>query len=1635
MNTSHDATGIPAETGRITLCCPCGRGMGGPSTPSDGRLIPSIRKPRVAFLRTVVSCFLWPLLLATTAKGAKGQFNPPTDLEAVASGDSAIDLSWETPESSGGFNPQAQGYRIEVSSDGGETWSVLVANTDTTATSYRHGGLVPATTRHYQVRAFYGLGTFSAPSNVASATTEGDTGVGVPGAPELEAKADGETAIELQWGVPEDTGSSAITGYRVEVSSDEGESWSVLVVTTDDAEGYIHRGLEPGTTRHYRVRAINSAGAGPASKLAIATTEGDPVGGAPGAPELEATADGETAIELEWTAPEDTGSSAITGYSIDVSSDGGATWIVLFSNTGSVETYTHRGLEPGTTRHYRVRAINSAGAGPPSNVASATTEGDPVGGVPGAPVLEATADGETAIELEWAAPEDTGSSAITGYRIEVSSDGGATWIVLFSNTGSAEDVSYIHRGLEPGTTRHYRVRAINSAGAGPPSNVASATTEGDPGEEEGIPGAPTNLSATAVGNTAIGLSWTAPTETGGSAIAGYRIEVSGDGGLAWGVLVAHTGSAGTSYTHTGLAAASTRHYRVSAINAAGRRGPASNVAHATTGGGAAGAPSGLKAEAQGASAIALSWFGPEDDGGSPVEGYRIRVSADGGRGWSTLVDHTGSAGTTYTHGHLASGSTRHYRVAAINGVGVGPESDTAGATTDAVVPGTPRNLSAVARGSSRIDLEWELPADTGGAPVTGYRIEVYDDGGSLWEVLESDTRSPVTSYHHLGLPPGSTRRYRVSAINGVGMGGTSDVAVATTDPVVPDRPLGLAATAEGSYRIGLAWQAPEYDGGAPVTGYRIEVFDGGTSPWKVLEDDTRSAATEYAHAGVGPGSTWHYRVSAINAAGVGRPSTMAEATADPVVPDAPTGLAATESGTSRIDLAWTAPGYDGGARITGYRIETSEDAGATWTILVDDTRFSGTAFPHTGLVPGSTWHYRVSAINRAGAGEPSEVAFATTDATVPEPPARLGAAARDHARIDLAWGAPDFDGGARITGYRIEVSEDAGANWRDLAANTGTAATEYLHGGLRPASTRHYRVSAINEIGVGHPSNVAHATTDAVAPDPPTHLVAAATEPTRIELSWRAPEYDGGASVTSYRIEVSPDGTAWSDLERSTGVAQTSYAHTGLKPGSTWYYRVSAINEAGTGLPSGVAWATTDDPVARAARVHEAVLPHFAAAMATSTLSAISGRIEAVAARNPLATQLQAAGLMSLAGGAAAAGPEQGLTVGRLLDGASFVLPHGGASGGRQEDAGSGTATWGGAEYLRMGEPAGEQVRWEGDMLNLHAGFDTRPHRDFLLGLAGSRAAGNYDFTDMSGAREVDGTYEARMTSVSPYLAWLPGRTGVAAWAAGVFGWGQVAVDDELAGRRPSDVRMTTGAIGGNRLLLSSGTASLRLRGEGWMSRVEVDGAEGVDPLMIEMRRVRFALSWSQTHRLEAGHAVALMLEGAMRHGDGDGTDGTGFEAGGRLRYASASEAVTVEGYGRMLVKSSSDYEEWGIGGLVRIDPQPAGRGLSLKIAPSWGKTASGVQALWERGVTHPPAESHTMAPGRLIAEMEYGAATLHATPYGRFSMAGGGTRTAVTGVRYDITRVLGMRLEATRTANTHGDARHQLAMKGLWRF
>ena len=95
-------------------------------------------------------------------------------------------------------------------------------------------------------------------------------------------------------------------------------------------------------------------------------------------------------------------------------------------------------------------------------------------------------------------------------------------------------------------------------------------------------------------------------------------------------------------------------------------------------------------------------------------------------------------------------------------------------------------------------------------------------------------------------------------------------------------------------------------------------------------------------------------------------------------PSQVTGLSATATGTTTIDLAWTTPVDDGGSPITGYKIQRESPIGSGFITIVTDTGTPASTFGDTGLTFATQYNYRVSAINAIGTGPASNEAAATT---------------------------------------------------------------------------------------------------------------------------------------------------------------------------------------------------------------------------------------------------------------------------------------------------------------------------------------------------------------------------------------------------------------------------------------------------------------------------------------------------------------------------------------------------------------------------------------------------------------------------------------------------------------------------------
>ncbi|MCY3613952.1 MAG: fibronectin type III domain-containing protein, partial [Bacteroidetes bacterium] len=574
---------------------------------------------------------------------------------------------------------------------------------------------------------------------------------------------------------------------------------------------------------------------------------------------------------------------------------------------------------------------------------------------------------------------------------------------------------------------------------------------------------------------------------------------------------------------------------------------------------------------------------------------------------------------SYVHAVAEAGATRHYRVRAVSAAGASANSTVAMGTTHDV-PGKPTGVGVVAvlvddddntatPDVPRARVSWTAPASD--MDITGYTIDISSDAGASW--TPTTTTGTDVTYDHTATA-GETYYYRISATSAAGTGETSDPPHAGIKYVVPSAPRNLIVRAvDQQESIDLFWDAPMTDGEPSVTGYRIERMSSVPNPddpanptvvdWADLV--ANNSGRSYRDRNLTAGGTYSYRVSAINVVGTGTASAeMSAVSSNKAL--APRNLAATVADDMEsIVLTWDGPladednPADGGSTITGYQIEF--DDGTGWEVVpfaenVSEHPVSGLTSPtgpeftytHEDVAAGTSYMYRVSAVNDAGAGHPSAPsASVSLDAVAPGMPTNLTAtAAMDAPSIELEWMAPMSNGGADITGYKIEVSEDAEATWADLdvaitettdaEANPPTTTFSAVHTGLNAGATYHYRVSATNSVGTGDPTAAVSADAPDI-PNAPTGLTATADGEDTINLSWTAPAaVTGGSDITGYMIESSPDGTddSWTELVASQ--TELTYAHTGLAPNTTVHYRVSAMNMAGnTGAASDPANATT----------------------------------------------------------------------------------------------------------------------------------------------------------------------------------------------------------------------------------------------------------------------------------------------------------------------------------------------------------------------------------------------------------------------------------------------------------------------------
>ncbi|MDC8854606.1 Ig-like domain-containing protein [Shewanella algae] len=623
----------------------------------------------------------------------------------------------------------------------------------------------------------------------------------VPGAPIIGTASalDGQAVVNFS--APASDGGSAITSYQV-TSSPGG-------ITASGANSPIGvAGLTNGTSYTFTVQAINAVGTS-----------------SPSAPSNSVVPKANQTISFNNPGAQDFG----TTPTLTATASSGLTPVFSSSTTG-VCTITASGtLTFVTTGNCSIDA-DQAGDGS-YNAAPTVTQSFTVNAVvPGAPTSVNAVASDASATVSFSAPASTGGAAISSYTV-TSSPGGLT----ANGAGSPLTVS----GLSNGTDYSFTVSANNTAGTGPASSPSNTVTPkanqtisfNNPGaqsfgsaptltatassgltpvfssnstgvctitasgtltfvttgicsidaDQTGdssynaaptvtqsftvnavVPGAPTSVNAVASDASAT-VSFSAPASTGGAAISSYTVTSSPGGFTASGT--------GSPLTVSGLSNGTDYSFTVSASNTAGT-GPASSPSNTVT--------------PKASQSISFSNPGAQSFGTTPT----LTATASSGLAPVFSSNSTGvcTITTTGTLSFVSAGSCSiNADQAGDSGYNAAP-TVTQSFTVNAVVPGAPMSVSAVAADASAT-VSFSAPASTGGVAISSYTVTSSPGGFTA-----SGTGSPLTVS---GLSNGTGYSFTVSASNIAGTGPASSPSNTVT-PEPDNKAPSISGTPAGS---------------------------------------------------------------------------------------------------------------------------------------------------------------------------------------------------------------------------------------------------------------------------------------------------------------------------------------------------------------------------------------------------------------------------------------------------------------------------------------------------------------------------------------------------------------------------------------------------------------------------------------------------------------------------------------------------------------------------------------------------------------------------------------------------------------------------------------------------------------------
>ena len=495
-----------------------------------------------------------------------------------------------------------------------------------------------------------------------------------------------------------------------------------------------------------------------------------------------------------------------------------------------------------------------------------------------------------------------------------------------------------------------------------------------------------------------------------------------------------------------------------------------------------------------------------------------------------------------------------YRVVTTSGF-ISPFSGAAEAGC-AAAPPVPMGLVVTGDEVREAELTWEKSPDQ---DVDGYRIYRSQRADGDYAPIGMAKSRNTTRYTDKGdggnpLSDGTTYFYKITAYYPSGVESAMCQTASATTTGRPSVPTGLRAESDLIREVPLSW-APNPE--PEIKGYRVYRSESEKGSYRLIgEVRGKSKQTFVDTEGLADKKSYYYRIAAFNVADVeGDPTPFASATTRgaPLIPQ---GLAALDGMVKCVSLEWASPEDP---EVKGYVVYRALSEEGEFTELKkirgkEKHAYEDKGAPNKRLEDGTLYCYRIRSYNKVDVLSPETETVCARTKRTPQVPQGLKTTSGQPREVSIKWDAnPEKD----IKEYVVYRSDRLTEGYNRIEDVPGDQ-TAFVDDKLADGETYHYQVVAIDADGLKSGSSETVSATTKPAPSSPQGVKGDRGEE-RIIISWAPnPESD----IVEYYVYRKTAG-----FKKIGSTKNHSYADENVKPGRTYAYRVTAVDQDGLESP------------------------------------------------------------------------------------------------------------------------------------------------------------------------------------------------------------------------------------------------------------------------------------------------------------------------------------------------------------------------------------------------------------------------------------------------------------------------------------